>query len=58
MLEPLHRCNYNHNSRCFIKYINVSYCDRSVLVLVGWCTQKFQLVVHHPREVDVLRIVK
>jgi len=36
----------------------MSYCDRSVLVLVGWCTQKFLLLVHHLREVVVLRIVK
>ena len=58
MLEPLQRCNYSHNSRWFIKYIHMRYCDRSVLVLVGWCTQKFQLLVQQPRGVDVLRIVK
>jgi hypothetical protein len=58
MSELLQICNYNHNSRWFNKYINMCFSDRNVLILVGWCTQKVQLAVHHPRKVDVLRNVK
>ena len=31
-------CNYNHMSQWFKKYINMSYCDKNVLILFAWCT--------------------
>jgi hypothetical protein len=37
-------------SQWFKNYINVSYYNKNVLISVGWCTQKHQLAIHHPRK--------
>ena len=41
-------------SQRFRTYINMSYDDKNVVILVEWCMQQWQLAVHNMTETAVL----